>query len=70
MDEVGAYLKEAPFKCSDVGKALGLTHQLVRPAIERHSSLLLKFVDYGCKKFYKIGPWAPGKWQMMSLAPW
>jgi len=24
---------------------------------ETHSSLLLKFVNYGQKKFYNIGPW-------------
>jgi len=26
--------------------------------MDKHYSLLRKFVDYGRKKFYNIGPWA------------
>jgi hypothetical protein len=31
---------------------------LERLARDKHSNLLPKIVNYGCKKFYKIGPWS------------
>jgi len=31
------------------------------PARDKHSSLLRKFVNYGRKKFYDIGPWCRRK---------
>jgi hypothetical protein len=31
--------------------------RLERLARNRHSSLLQKFINYGEKKFYNIGPW-------------
>ncbi len=48
------------FRCSTLGQASGLTnkHQtrLERLARDKHSSLSRKFVNYGRKKFYRIGP--------------
>ncbi len=36
---------------------------LERLAREKQSNLLRKFVTYGCKKFYNIGPWSqPSDW--------
>jgi hypothetical protein len=34
---------------------------LERPAKDKHSSLIQKFVNYGLKKFYNIGPRALGE---------
>ncbi len=54
-----AYPSDAPFRCSTLGQAPGLTHKhqtrLESLDRDKHSSLLLTFVNYGCKKF-----WAPG----------
>ncbi len=36
--------------------------RLERLATDKHSSLLRKFVNYGCKKFYRISP-GERKWQ-------
>jgi hypothetical protein len=45
---------------STLGEAPGLAHKqktkLERLARYKHSSLLRKFVTYGRKKFYNIGP--------------
>jgi hypothetical protein len=50
-----AYPNEAPLRL-----APGFTHKhctrLERLARDKHSSLLRKFVNYNCKKFYNIGP--------------
>jgi hypothetical protein len=47
-------------KCFTLGLAPGLTHnyypKLDKLAMEKHSSLLRKSVNYGLKKFYKNGP--------------
>ncbi len=55
-----AYGSEASFRCSTLGQPPGLTHQhytkLERLAKDKHSSLLQKYVYYGCKKFYSTGP--------------
>ncbi len=53
-----AYPSEAPFRCSTLGYAPGLTHKhktrLGRLARDKHSSLLRKSVNYGRKKFYSV----------------
>ncbi len=55
------YPSEAPFRISTLGQASGLTYKhqdgLERLARYKHSSLLRKSLNYGCKKIYKIGPW-------------
>ncbi len=55
-----AYPSEAPFRCSTLGQAPELNHtyqtRLQRLSRAKHSSLLRKSVNYGCKKFYRIGP--------------
>ncbi len=54
----GAYLSEAPSKCSIIGQAasIALKYQTKqeRPARYKHSSFLSKLINYGCKKFYDI----------------
>jgi hypothetical protein len=30
---------------------------MYKPVWDKHFSLLQKAVNYGCKKFYNIGPW-------------
>ncbi len=56
----GAYPSEAPFRCSTLGQAPGLTDKhytrLERLAKDKHSSLLRKSVNYGHKKFYSTDP--------------
>jgi hypothetical protein len=56
----GVYPIEEPFRGSTIGSAPGLDHKkltrLERLARDKHSSVLQKFVTYGCKKFYNIGP--------------
>ncbi len=44
---------------SRVGSSLTCTHYTKpqRLAVDKRSSLLRKFVNYGRKKFYNIGPW-------------
>ncbi len=58
-DKVGAYPSEAPFRCSTLGQAPG-THKhqtrLEGPARNKHSNILRTFVNYRCKKCYRIGP--------------
>ncbi len=48
------------FGSSTLGQAPGLTHKhqnrLERLGKDKHSSLVRKFVNYGRKKFYSIGP--------------
>jgi hypothetical protein len=51
-------MNKAPFKCSTLGLAPGLTQKLL--ARDKHSSLLRKNVNYEQKKFNNIGPW-PGR---------
>ncbi len=45
-----------PFRCSTLGQAPGLIHKhqtrLERLVRDKHSSLLQKSVNYGCKKFF------------------
>jgi hypothetical protein len=51
---------EAPERCCPwVGSGLTHKHQtrLERLARDNHSKLVQKFVNYGHKKFYRIGPW-------------
>jgi hypothetical protein len=56
----GAYPSESPLKCSTPRKVPGLTHkhytQLERLVRDKHSSLFPTFVNYGYKKFCKVGP--------------
>ena len=56
------YPIEAPFRCSTLRLAPGLAlkqkPRLERLARGKHSSLLRKYVNYGRKKFYNIGPWS------------
>jgi hypothetical protein len=58
--KAGAYLVEAPLSFYTLLHATVLTHKhwsrLDRLAKDKRSSLLLKFENYGRKKFYKIGP--------------
>jgi hypothetical protein len=58
--KAGAYMNEAHFRCSTKGQAPGLTHghstRLAIHARDEYYSLLRKSVNYGNKKFYKIGP--------------
>jgi hypothetical protein len=60
-DKKRAYSNKAPFMCSAVEQAHVLTHKqktmLETLAMDKHSSLLQKIVNYGCKKFHNIGPW-------------
>ncbi len=54
-----AFPSEAPLRCSTLGYAPGFTRKHTRLemfARDKHSSLLRKFVNYGCKKSYNIGP--------------
>ncbi len=45
-----------PEKCfTKVG--LGLIGKQKRPARDKHPSLLLTFINYGCKKSYNVEPW-------------
>ncbi len=57
--KAAAYPSEAPFRCSTLGSAPGLTRKhwtwLERPARNKHTSLLRKIVNYGRKTFYN--PW-------------
>jgi hypothetical protein len=59
----GAYPSEAPFRCSPLGLAPGLTHKhktwAERLARDKYSSLIRKVVTYGRKKFYNFGTWPP-----------
>ena len=50
----GAYPIEEPFRCSTLGYSPGLAGKACH---DKHSSLLQKFVTYGCKNSYNIGPW-------------
>jgi hypothetical protein len=54
------YPIEEPFRCSTLGLAPGLAHipysMLERLSMDKHSSLLRKFLNHGQKKFYNIGP--------------
>jgi hypothetical protein len=50
----------------------GFTHKnytwLESLSREKHSSILETFVNYGCKKFYNIGPrtrLSPGRWRQV-----
>ncbi len=56
----GAYPSEAPFRCSTLGQAPGLTHKhqtrLERLAKDKHSSLLRKSVNYGRKFVVQYRP--------------
>jgi hypothetical protein len=56
-----SYPGEAPFRCSNLGKAPGLTHKhktrLEWLARDKHSSLLRTSVNYGRNKLYSTGPW-------------
>ena len=60
MVQAGAYLSEAPFRCSTLGQARSHTHKhqtrLKRLPRDKHSSLLGKSVNYGRNKFYDTGP--------------
>jgi hypothetical protein len=59
VGKAGAYPSQAPFRCSTLGEAHCPTHKhLAGLERDKRSSLLQKFVNYGRKKFYKIGPWA------------
>ncbi len=61
MGKAGACPSKAPFRCSTLGRAPGLTHKhltiLERLAMDKHSSLLQKVVNYDRKKFYMVGSW-------------
>ncbi len=53
----GAYPRVEELKSASPGMTLALPSNIrLRLARDKHSSLLWKFVNYGCKKFYKIGP--------------
>jgi hypothetical protein len=62
-DKASAYLSEAPFRCSTLGYAPGLSHKhqtrLERLVREKQSSLLQKSLKYSRKKFYATGPRNP-----------
>jgi hypothetical protein len=56
-----AYPREAPFRCSTLGRLLALSTnirlaRLKKLARDKHSSLLQKSVNYGRKIFYSTGP--------------
>ena len=61
VGKAGAYSIKESFGCSTLGWAPGLGHKqktrLEELARDKPSSLLVKFVTYGRKKFHKIGPW-------------
>jgi hypothetical protein len=40
---------------------------LERLARDKHSSILRKSVNYGCKKLYRIGPWLKIPHQQQSM---
>jgi hypothetical protein len=51
--------RSLPLSGASLGLALAfLTNWVERPARHKQSSLLQKLVNYGRKRFYKIGPWA------------
>jgi len=56
----GAYPREEYLKGASLGYAPASLENVrlgcLRPAIDKHSSLLQTFVNYECKKFYNIGP--------------
>jgi hypothetical protein len=58
--KAGTYPIEEPLRCSTIGQAPGLAHKqetrLERLAMDKHSSLRQKFVNYREKMFYNIGP--------------
>jgi len=56
VSKAGAYPREEPFRCSNIGWAPGHIHKPLTTAADRHSSLLQKFINYGRTKFYNIGP--------------
>ncbi len=60
-DKPGAYPSEVRLQCSTLGQAPDLTRKyqtrLKKLAMDKLSSLLRKWVNYGCEKFYTIGPW-------------
>jgi hypothetical protein len=65
VENVSAYLNEAPFRSSIIGQAPSLTTSIRQGwkglCRDKHSGLLQKFVNYGCKRFNRIGPSAPFK---------
>jgi hypothetical protein len=67
----GAYLSGAPERWSftQVGSCLTQKHyiKLQRPPRNKHSSLLRKFVIYGCKKYYNIVPWGQCCIKLLSV---
>jgi hypothetical protein len=60
VGKAGANPSEAPFRCSTLGWAPGLTHKhytkLLRLARDKNSSFIRTFVNYGHEKFDRIGP--------------
>ncbi len=60
VGKAGAYLSEAPFRCSTLGLAPGLTPKhytrLETHARGKHSCLLQKSVNYGHEKLYSTSP--------------
>jgi hypothetical protein len=60
VGKTGAYPIEEPFRYSTRVKAPGLAHKqqtsLESLARDKHSSLLLTFINYGVKSFITLGP--------------
>ncbi len=65
-------LKWSNWKVLHLGKLLALPRNIRLGckglAVTKHSSLFRKFVNYGLKKFYNIGPWRPGGRNCFSLS--
>jgi hypothetical protein len=59
-NKVITYLREAPLRCSSLGKAPGLTHKhytrLITLARDKYSSLFQIFVNYGQSIFIALAP--------------
>jgi hypothetical protein len=54
--KVGACPSETPFRCSNLESAPCLVHKQWKGLPRVITNLMLKFVTYGHKKFYNIGP--------------
>jgi hypothetical protein len=54
VSEAGAYLIVTTFSCSTQKRSSGHCCRLVRSTTEKQSSLVRTFINYVCKKLYKI----------------
>ncbi len=55
--KAGAYPNEAPYGYSTLGQDPDIAQRLERLDMDKRSSLLRTFVNYGPEKIYKIDTW-------------